>query len=68
MENSNARAGKAGIPPRPGGNATQRMVEARRRVSAQPDSSLTGIISITIRVRRAFRNVMKPWFQCVLTP
>ena len=40
------------------------MVEARRHASAKPDSSLTGIISITIGVRRAFRNVMKPWFQC----
>jgi hypothetical protein len=44
------------------------VVEARRHTSAKPDSSLTGIISITIRVRRAFRNVMKPWFQGVLTP
>jgi hypothetical protein len=34
----------------------------------KPDSSPTGIISIAIRVRRALRNVMKPWFQCVLTP
>ena len=49
-------------------NAMPLMVEARRHASAKPDSSLTGIISITIRVRRAFRNVMKPWFECVLTP
>jgi hypothetical protein len=31
------------------------------------DSGHTGIISITIRVRRTSRNVMKPRIQCVLT-
>jgi hypothetical protein len=33
-----------------------------------PDSGNTGIISITLRVRRASSNVMKPQIQCVLTP
>ena len=33
----------------------------------KPDSGHTGIISITLRARRASRNAMKPQIQCVLT-
>jgi hypothetical protein len=33
----------------------------------KPDSGHADTISLTIRVRRARRNVMKSQFQCVLT-
>jgi hypothetical protein len=33
----------------------------------KPDSGHTGSISITIRMRRASQNTMKPRIQCVLT-
>ena len=36
--------------------------------SRKPYSDHTGTVSITIRVRRASWNVMKPPIQCVLTP
>jgi hypothetical protein len=32
----------------------------------KPDSDHTGTISITVRVRRARQNAMKPQIQCVL--
>jgi hypothetical protein len=35
--------------------------------SRKPYSDHTGTVSITIRVRRASWNVMKPWIQGVLT-
>ena len=34
----------------------------------KPDSSHAGTVSLTIRVRRASWNVMKPRIQGVLTP
>jgi hypothetical protein len=37
------------------------------RHSQKTDSGHIGTISITIRVRRTSRNVMKPRIQCVLT-
>jgi len=42
----------------------------RRRVARprKPDSSHAGTISLTIRVRRASWNVLKPRIQGVLTP
>jgi hypothetical protein len=36
-------------------------------VPPKPDSSHTGTVSLTVRVRRASWNVMKPRIQCVLT-
>src|SRR6185437_4554549 len=39
---------------------------AQSRRSRKPDSTHTGTISITIRVRRASSNAMKPRIQCVL--
>jgi len=40
---------------------------AGRHISRKPYSDHTGTVSITIRVRRASWNVMKPWIQGVLT-
>jgi len=37
-----------------------------RAARSEPDSSHTGTISITSRVRRASLNAMKPGIQCVL--
>jgi hypothetical protein len=34
----------------------------------KPDSSHTGTISITLRMRRTSWNAMKPRIQCVLAP
>jgi len=39
-----------------------------RAARSEPDSSHTGTISITVRVRRAGQNAMKPQTQGVLTP
>jgi hypothetical protein len=38
------------------------------RHSQKTDSGHIGTFSITFRVRRTSRNVMKPRIQCVLTP
>jgi hypothetical protein len=35
--------------------------------SRKPDSDHIGTVSLTVRVRRAWRNAMKPRIQCVLT-
>ena len=39
-----------------------------RAARSEPHSSHTGTISITVRVRRAGQNAMKPRIQGVLTP
>ncbi len=39
----------------------------RAAASRKLDSGRTGTVSITVRVRRAQWNAMKPGIQCVLT-
>jgi len=52
-------------PPAPR-NAGQLMVAARRCTGAGTDFCHFNTISITVRVRQASWNVMKPRIQCVL--
>jgi hypothetical protein len=47
-------------------NAGSLVGHGRATRPRKPDSGHTGTISITLRARRAGRNVMKPRIQCVL--
>ena len=54
-------------PENPAPQASSFGVNVSRRVP-ETDSGPTGTISLTVRVRRASPNVLKPRIQCVLTP
>ena len=49
------------------GPSRQLVGRGRARRPPETDSDHTGTISITVRVRRASWNAMKPRIQCVLT-